>query len=68
MQVPKDILRNEAVTTVELDDVLSPESYVFVALMSLPDRQAGMEEGPNKASFLLLHPMSTTVTTVLEGH
>ncbi len=45
MQVTKDILRNEAVTTVELDDVLSPESYVFVALMSV-------EEGPNKASFL----------------
>jgi hypothetical protein len=27
------------------DDILSPESYVFVALMSI-------EEGPNKASFL----------------
>lgn len=27
------------------DEILSPESYVFVALMSV-------EEGPNKASFL----------------
>lgn len=27
------------------DEILSPESYVFVALMSI-------EEGPNKASFL----------------
>jgi len=29
------------------DEILSPESYVFVALMSV-------EEGPNKASFLRL--------------
>jgi hypothetical protein len=29
------------------DEVLSPESYVYVALMSV-------EEGPNKASFLRL--------------
>ena len=29
--------------------VLSPESYVFVALMSV-------EEGPNKASFIVLAP------------
>jgi|GEM_PF-6361105 len=29
------------------DEILSPESYVFVALMSV-------EEGPNRASFLRL--------------
>ncbi len=35
------------VTALAEDEVLSPESYVFVALMSV-------EEGPNKASFLRL--------------
>ncbi|MCW5898982.1 MAG: hypothetical protein KIT10_06905 [Flavobacteriales bacterium] len=45
MQAPKDILLAEAVDAVELSEVLSPESHVFVALMSV-------EEGPNKASFL----------------
>ncbi|MEX1131762.1 MAG: hypothetical protein WEC15_00930 [Flavobacteriales bacterium] len=35
------------VTAIVEDEILSPESYVFVALMSV-------EEGPNKASFLRL--------------
>lgn len=45
MRAPKDILPTEAVIAAEVDDVLSPESYVYVALMSV-------EEGPNKAGFL----------------
>ena len=59
-QVP-DILFDEAPVLLAEEAVLSPESYVFVALMSV-------EEGPNKASFLVLHPLSATVTEVLEGH
>lgn len=45
-QVP-DILFDDAPVLVAEEAVLSPESYVFVALMSV-------EEGPNKASFLPL--------------
>lgn len=47
-QVP-DILLKEAPALVAEEAVLSPESYVFVALMSV-------EEGPNKASFIVVKP------------
>jgi hypothetical protein len=40
------------ITLVE-DDILSPESYVFVALMSI-------EEGPNKATFLRMSRANVT--------
>ena len=51
-----DILFADAPALVAEEAILSPESYVFVALMSLPDRQAGVEEGPNKASFIVVKP------------
>lgn len=46
------------VTTLVEDEVLSPESYVFVALMSV-------EEGPNKASFLPM--LKPAISPVLAG-
>jgi hypothetical protein len=57
MQGAPDI--NTIMTHAE-DEILSPESYVFVALMSV-------EEGPNKASFLVLHPLPGPVAVILEG-
>lgn len=51
MRTPKEILLIATVTTMELPEVLSPESHVFVALMSV-------EEGPNKAVFLAPIPLS----------
>lgn len=44
-----EILFKEAPVLVAEEAVLSPESYVFVALMSV-------EEGPNKASFIVVKP------------
>ena len=45
----RDILFAQAPALVAEEAVLSPESYVFVALMSV-------EEGPNKASFIVVRP------------
>ncbi|MFZ1693000.1 MAG: hypothetical protein WAT74_07385 [Flavobacteriales bacterium] len=47
-QVP-DIRFEDAPVLVAEEAVLSPESCVFVALMSV-------EEGPNKASFMVVKP------------
>lgn len=63
MQASKDILLSEAVDAVELCEVLSPESYVYVALSSV-------EEGPNKAVFLALlrQPPSGSKGTGTQEH
>lgn len=47
-QVP-DFLLKETPALVGEEAILSPESYVFVALMSV-------EEGPNKATFIVVKP------------
>ena len=51
MQVREEMISTDQVNLPELEEFLSPESYVFVALMSLPGGHAGVEEGQNKASF-----------------
>lgn len=47
MQDHRSLTEVQLITVRMDDEVLSPESYVFVALMSV-------EEGPNKASFLAI--------------
>jgi hypothetical protein len=57
MQAPKDFLHHDLAGGMESSKVLSPESHVCVVPM-------GVEQGPNKASFM---PVEANLVNSVDG-